>query len=169
MPELKTSIPLQIGLAADHGGFALKEQVHAFLSEQGHVILDFGAPTFNPADDYPDFVIPLAEAVANGRVTHGIAICSSGVGACIAANKIVGVKACLMHDYYSAHQGVEHDALNLLCLGGSVLGNALALDLISAFLQAKFTGQEGHQRRLEKIAALERRSLPHEKQSAYHA
>ncbi|MFH1756866.1 MAG: RpiB/LacA/LacB family sugar-phosphate isomerase, partial [Pseudomonadota bacterium] len=118
-------------------------------------VVDFGALKLNPADDYPDFVIPMAKAVAGGEVDRGIAICGSGVGACVAANKITGVRAALVLDVFSAHQGVEDDDMNVICLGGRVTGFALAWDLIQAFLTARFIGTERHRRRLNKIAALE--------------
>jgi len=158
---------MRIGIAADHGGFALKQQLVHQLEAQRFQVVDFGAGELDPLDDYPDFVFPLAQAVANGEVSRGIAVCGSGVGACIAANKMPGVRACLIQDYYSAHQGVEHDDLNLLCLGGEVVGNALAWNLVNAFLQAKFTGEERHQRRLDKITAFERQFLSSEKASIH--
>jgi ribose 5-phosphate isomerase B len=163
---------MRVGLAADHGGFALKQQLIRQLEARGFSCTDYGATRLDPDDDFPDFVIPLAQAVAHGTVDRGLAVCGSGVGACIVANKIAGVRACLIHDYYSAHQGVEHDQLNLLCLGGSIVGDALAWDLVMAFLNATFTGEARHQRRLDKIAALERqemgRSNHHAHEPAYH-
>jgi ribose 5-phosphate isomerase B len=168
---------MRIGLAADHGGFTLKQQLIHQLEAQGFSCKDYGATHLEPGDDYPDFVIPLAQAVAKGEVDRGLAICGSGVGACIAANKVFGVRACLIHDYYSAHQGVEHDNLNLLCLGGKIIGDALAWDLVIAFLNARYTGEARHQRRLDKIAALEHQEMKrpetgrrgrHEHEPAYH-
>lgn len=144
-----------IGIAADHGGFELKKHIHEYLAGLGHEIKDFGAFELNNADDYPDFVIPLARSVAAKEVERGIAICGSGVGASIAANKIHGVRAALINDHFSAHQGVEDDDLNLLCLGGRVAGNHVAKEYIQSFLEAKFTGAERHQRRLAKVEALE--------------
>lgn len=144
-----------IGIAADHGGFELKKLVHDFLVAQKHEIIDFGAYENNPADDYPDFVIPLAKAVAEKKAERGIAICGSGVGAAIAANKVAGVRAALIQDYFSAHQGVEDDDMNLLCLGGRVTGVMAAEEFIRSFLNAKFTGAERHKRRLQKVQALE--------------
>jgi ribose 5-phosphate isomerase B len=146
-----------IGIAADHGGFALKERVRESLHGSGMDVKDFGAFTFEPGDDFVDFVAPLALAVANGEVQRGIAICASGVGACVAANKISGARACLIVDVYSAHQGVEDDDMNILCLGGGVTGYELAWDLIQTFLAAHYQALERFQRRLSKIAALERR------------
>lgn len=144
----------KIGICADHGGFELKEGLKAYLKEQGREVVDFGADELNTDDDYPDFVIPLARAVADGKVLRGIAICGSGVGACIAANKVEGVRAALIVDYFSAHQGVEDDDMNVICLGGRVTGNLVAKELVAAFLGAKFIGAERHVRRLNKISAL---------------
>jgi len=146
---------MRVGIAADHGGFALKEHVVDFLSEMGYKVAEFGASGLDPQDDYPDFVIPLARAVAAGEVERGIAICGSGVGASIAANKVSGVRAGLVHDGFSAHQGVEDDNMNILCLGGRVIGYALAQELVETFLSAHFSGGERHRRRLAKVAALE--------------
>lgn len=145
----------KIGICADHGGFELKERITSFLKENDFQPIDFGAMKLDSTDDFPDYVIPLAKAVAAGEVFRGIAICGSGVGACIAANKIPGVRAALITDYFSAHQGVEDDAMNLICLGGRVTGYASAEDLVLAFLNAKFIGAERHIRRLEKIQDLE--------------
>lgn len=146
---------MKIGIAADHGGFELKESLRAYLMAAGYEVKDFGAYELNNADDYPDFVIPLANAVASGDIERGIAVCGSGVGAAVAANKIAGVRAALINDHFSAHQGVEDDDLNVLCLGGRVTGKMAAQELITAFLNAKFTGEERHRRRLQKIKALE--------------
>jgi ribose 5-phosphate isomerase B len=146
---------MHIGIAADHGGFTMKEQMAASLREEGYEITDFGAMEFDPEDDYPDFVIPLAKAVADGRLDRGIAFCSSGVGASIAATKIPGVRAALVHDDYSAHQGVEHDDMNVICIGSQVVGYAQAWELVRTFLAATFNGAERHRRRLAKVAALE--------------
>ena len=148
---------MRIGIAGDHGGFELKQRLAALLREAGHVVIDFGPITFDPADDYPDFVIPMARAVAEGRADRAIAVCGSGVGACIAANKVAGVRAALVHDIFSAHQGVEDDDMSVLCLGGRVVGFALAWDLVKAFLSARFSGAERHIRRLGKIRDLERK------------
>jgi ribose 5-phosphate isomerase B len=146
---------LSVGITADHGGFNLKEQLADDLRQGEYEVLDFGAYELLPGDDYPDYVIPLAQAVAKGEVARGIAICGSGVGACVAANKVPGVRAGLIHDVYSARQGVEDDAMNVLCLGGRVIGYALAWELVEAFLTAQFRGDERFRRRLDKIAALE--------------
>ena len=146
---------MKIGIAADHGGYALKEVIHPFLTEAGYEVVDFGAYSQNNLDDYPDFVVPLAKAVAGKEVDRGIAICGSGVGASIVANKVAGVRAALIHDHFSAHQGVEDDDMNLLCLGGRVTGDMAAEELILAFLKAEFTGAERHLRRLQKVKQLE--------------
>jgi ribose 5-phosphate isomerase B len=146
---------MTIGVAADHGGFALKAQMATALKASGFEVTDFGAHELIEGDDYPDFVVPLARAVARGEVTRGLAICGSGVGACVAANKVSGVRAALITDPFSAHQGVEDDDMNVMCLGGLVTGQALAWDLVQAFLSAHFKGAERFGRRLAKVAALE--------------
>lgn len=146
---------MKIGIAADHGGLELKNTVKLFLEEKGYEVKDFGAFEFVSTDDYPDFVIPLAKAVAAKEVFRGIAICGSGVGACFAVNKIEGIRAALIHDHFSAHQGVEDDDMNLICLGGRVTGYAAAQELILAFLNAKYIGAERHERRLQKVKAIE--------------
>jgi ribose 5-phosphate isomerase B len=146
---------MRVGIAADHGGYTLKEQLVQQLSDSGYEVEDFGACGLDPGDDYPDFVIPLSRAVAMGQVGRGIAICGSGVGACVAANKVLGVQAGLIHDVYSAHQGVEDDNMNVLCLGARVIGYALAWELVRTFLAAGFKGDERFRRRLLKIAELE--------------
>ncbi|MGA2090187.1 MAG: RpiB/LacA/LacB family sugar-phosphate isomerase [Endomicrobiales bacterium] len=146
---------MRIGIAADHGGFELKVKLIAALKSEGYTVVDFGAKKLVRGDDYPDFVAPLARAVAKGEITRGLAICGSGVGACVAANKVAGVRACLIHETFSAHQGVEDDNMNMICLGGRVIGYELARELVKTFLQAKFNGTERFKRRLEKVAALE--------------
>jgi ribose 5-phosphate isomerase B len=158
MPDLLTivpSAPKLIGIAADHGGYALKESLIRRLREAGHEVVDFGDEQPTLDDDYPDFVVPLAHAVARGEVERGVAICASGVGACVIANKIPNVRACLIHEIFSAHQGVEDDDLNMICLGGFIIGQALAWDLVQTFLAAKFSGEERHVRRLAKVADIE--------------
>jgi ribose 5-phosphate isomerase B len=147
---------MRLGIATDHGGFELKQTLVARLVAAGHEIVDFGAHMLTPDDDYPDFVIPLARAVAAGSVERGVAVCGSGVGASVCANKIKGVRACLIEDHFSAKQGVEDDDMNVICLGGRIEGPELAWDLVQTFLQAKFSGAARHQRRLQKVAALER-------------
>lgn len=146
---------MKIGIAADHGGFALKQIIHPYLVSLNHEIIDYGAYVQDDLDDYPDFVTPLARAVSAGEIERGIAVCGSGVGAAIVANKIKGVRASLITDYFSAHQGVEDDDMNLLCLGGRITGYAVAKELIKGFLNAKFSGGEKYVRRLNKIIALE--------------
>ena len=151
-------LPIQrklVGIAADHGGFELKQFLAEKLREAGYEIIDFGDrhPQFD--DDYPDYVVPLARAIAGGDVERGVAICGSGVGASVAANKIAGVRACLIHETFSARQGVEDDDLNMICLGGLVVGHALAWELVQTFLAARFSGAERHCRRLAKLAELE--------------
>jgi ribose 5-phosphate isomerase B len=149
----------RIGVAADHAGFELKEYVRKMLIETGHEVIDFGNATLNPADDYPDYVIPLAQAIANGKADRGIAVCGSGVGASIAANKMAGVRACLIHEKFSAKQGVEDDDMNMICLGGRVVDHTLAWELITIFLASEFSGAERHVRRLAKVAALENNKI----------
>ncbi len=146
---------MRIGIAADHGGFSMKERLVQLLRDKGYEVTDFGAHRLDPEDDYPDFVIPLAREVARGKVERGIALCSSGVGASIAANKIPGARAALIHDDYSAHQGVEDDDMNIICLGSLVIGFAQACELLKSFLAASFSSAERHRRRLAKVAALE--------------
>ena len=146
---------MRIGIAADHGGFSLKVELSESLSRGGYHVADFGADRLDPADDYPDFVVPLARAVAAGEVERGVALCGSGVGASIAANKVPGVRAGLIHDVFSAHQGVKDDDMTVFCLGGRVIGSALALELIEAFLTTHFSGAARHRRRLAKVQALE--------------
>ncbi|HVC93392.1 MAG TPA: RpiB/LacA/LacB family sugar-phosphate isomerase [Pirellulales bacterium] len=146
---------MRVGIAADHEAFALKEQLAASLKAAGYELTDFGAHALTAGDDYPDYVAPLAKAVAGGEVLRGIAICGSGVGACVTANKIHAVRAGLCHDHFSAHQGVEDDDMNVLCLGSGVVGVALARELTQTFLAARFSGAERHRRRLAKVAALE--------------
>lgn len=147
---------MRIGIAADHGGFELKAQLILALTVAGYAVKDFGANELVEGDDYPDFVIPLARAIAAGEVTRGLAICGSGVGACVAANKVPGVRAALITDAFSAHQGVEDDDMNVLCLGGRVTGSSLAWELVKTFLNADFKQNERYLRRLEKVAALEK-------------
>lgn len=146
---------MRVGLAADHGGFELKEKMAEELRAAGYEVVDYGAHEYQAQDDYPDFVTPLARAVARGEVDRGIAICGSGVGASVAANKIPGVRAALITDPYSAHQGVEDDDMNIMCLGGRVTCYALAWDLIQTFLKSRFKALPRYQRRLDKLAALE--------------
>jgi ribose 5-phosphate isomerase B len=145
---------MRIGFATDHGDYVLKDPTLKALHDSGHEVRDFGAYQLDAGDDYPDFVIPLARAVAEAEVERGIAICGSGVGASFTANKIRGVHSALIHESFSAHQGVEDDDMNLLCLGGRTLGLALAHEIIQIYLAAHFTGAERFLRRLAKVAAL---------------
>ena len=142
---------MRIGIATDHGGFALKEELVARLRAAGHEIVDFGAHSLDPGDDYPDFVFPLARAVAAAEVERGIAICGSGVGASVCANQVRGVRACLIHDHFSARQGVEDDHMNILCMGGRTVGPEVAWDLVRTFAEAFFSREERHLRRLAKV------------------
>ena len=150
---------MKIGIAADHGGFELKEQLIAYLKPLGYEIEDFGAYKLDTSDDYPDFIVPLAQAVAAGELSRGIAVCGSGVGASVAANKIAGARAALITEHFSAHQGVEDDDLNIICLGGRITGYVAAEELVLAFLRAEFSGADRHQRRLEKVRVLEKENL----------
>jgi ribose 5-phosphate isomerase B len=146
---------MRVGISCDHGGFELKEYLILALRNADYEVVDYGAKALNPEDDFPDFVLPMARAVAGGEVSRGLAICESGVGACIAANKVPGVRAALIADSFSAHQGVEDDNMNVLCLGGQVTGQALAWDLVQAFLGSNFKDLERFRRRLAKISVLE--------------
>jgi ribose 5-phosphate isomerase B len=147
---------MKIALGADHAGFELKERVKAQLLESKHDVLDLGTDSTKPVD-YPDFAEAVALAVRDGKARRGIVMCGSGVGASVAANKVPGIRAGLCHDHYSAHQGVEHDDMNVLVLGGRVIGQSVALELVRAFLCAEFSGEERHERRLQKVKAIEAR------------
>ncbi len=151
---------IRIGVATDHGGYKLKSVLVIFLKNAGYEVFDFGAQILSEEDDYPDYVIPLAKAVASGEVFRGVAICGSGVGACIVANKIVGARAALINDSFSAHQGVEDDDMNILCLGGGVTGPDLACELVELFVKANFKGDERFKRRLNKVALIENQRDP---------
>lgn len=150
-PETKK----RIGIAADHGGYELKEQLSAALLKAGYDFVDFGAYELDKDDDYPDIILPLAYAVGKGDVARGIAICGSGVGACIAANKVPGVHAAIITDPFSAHQGVEDDDMNIICLGGRVTGPSLAWELVSIFLNARFKDSGRFLRRLNKVSSID--------------
>jgi len=152
---------MRVGIAADHGGFGLKQELLVQLRAAGHEVVDFGAHSLMTDDDYPDFVIPLAQAVAAGDVDRGVAICGSGVGASVCANKVTGVRAALIHDRFSARQGVEDDHMNLLCIGGRTVAPAVAWDLLQTFLAAEFSDDERHLRRLSKVAAVGADQKPH--------
>ena len=146
---------MKIAIAADHGGFPLKDRMKSVIEDAGHEAVDLGAHEHDPADDYPDFARYIGQAIQHGQVERGVLLCGSGVGACIAANKMDGVRASVCHDVYSAHQGVEHDAMNVLCLGSRIIGPQLAEDLVRAFLGATFSPEERFQRRLDKVNAIE--------------
>ena len=147
---------MRLGIATDHGGLSLKEDLVTRLRAAGHEVVDFGANVLDTADDYPDFVIPLAHAVAAGKVERGIAVCGSGVGASVCANKIHGVRASLVSDHFSARQGVEDDHMNIICMGGRTLGPFAAWDILEAYLAAEFSQAPRHLRRLAKVASLEK-------------
>lgn len=146
---------MRIGIATDHGGFSLKQELVAQLRTAGYEVMDFGAHDVNPSDDYTDLVVPMARAVAAGKVERGVAICGSGVGASVCANKLPDVRAAIIHDHFSAVQGVEDDDMNVICMGGRTVGPAVAWDLVQAFLGATFSHADRHERRLSKVAALE--------------
>jgi ribose 5-phosphate isomerase B len=146
---------MRIGIATDHGGYGLKEELVAQLRKAGHEVVDFGAHKSTPDDDYPDFVIPLTKAVVAGDVERGVAICGSGVGAAVCANKVPGARASLIHDHFSAKQGVEDDHMNILCMGGRTVGPSVAWDLVQTFLAAEYSQAPRHLRRIGKVAALE--------------
>jgi ribose 5-phosphate isomerase B len=150
---------MRVGIATDHGGFSLKEDLGAQLRAAGHEVIDFGADKLRPDDDYPDFVVPLAQAVAASTVERGVAVCGSGVGASICANKIPGVRAALIHDHFSAGQGVEDDHMNIICLGGRTVGPSVAWELVQTFLAAEYSQAARHLRRLMKVSILERQPM----------
>src|ERR1035438_2897798 len=152
--ELRRTLQ-RIGIAADHGGYELKEYLAGKLRAAGHKVIDFGDGRPKEEDDDPDFIVPLARAVADRKVERGVGICGSGVGASVCANKVAGVRACLIHEKFSAHQGVEDDDLNLICFGGLVVGHAVAWELTQTFLAAQFIGAERFRRRLAKVVDLE--------------
>ena len=156
--NLLPKAPKRIGIAADHGGYELKEYLAGKLRETGHEVVDFGDVRPGEDDDYPDFIVPLARALAAGTVERAVGVCGSGVGASVCANKVAGVRACLIHESYSAHQGVEDDDLNMICLGGLVVGKAIAWELVHTFLAARFTGADRFRRRLAKVSELESRT-----------
>ena len=155
-----------VGIATDHGGFALKEELVAKLRAAAHEIVDFGAHEGNPDDDYPGYVVPLARAVAAGNVDRGVAICGSGVGASVCANKVQGIRAALIHDHVSAKQGVEDDHMSIICMGGRTVGPSVAWDLIQTFLTAEFSHADRHLRRLNKAALVEAERISGARQAA---
>jgi RpiB/LacA/LacB family sugar-phosphate isomerase len=147
---------MHVAVGADHAGFLLKQELASFIATLGHTVQDLGTQSLDPVD-YPDYAEAVALAVRDGRADRGLMICGSGVGASVAANKVPGIRAAICHDTYSAHQGVEHDNMNILVLGARIIGTALARELLAAFLAAKFSGEERHVRRLAKIRAMEGR------------
>jgi ribose 5-phosphate isomerase B len=159
---------MRIGIATDHGGYGLKEGLVARLRGAGHEIIDFGAYKLSSDDDYPDFVIPLAKAVVAGEVERGVAVCGSGVGAAICANKIPGARASLIHDHFSARQGVEDDHMNILCMGGRTVGPAVAWDLVQTYISSEYSQAARHLRRLDKVAALEQAKLEEVKENNFY-
>jgi ribose 5-phosphate isomerase B len=146
---------MRIAIGGDHAGFHAKGELAAYLKELGHEVRDMGAHEYDSDDDYPDFTLAVAKAVASGEAERGVMVCGSGVGASVAANKVRGVRAAMCHDTYSAHQGVEHDDMNVLCLGARIVGMSLAKEVVAAYLDARFSGEERHKRRLEKVKAIE--------------
>lgn len=147
---------MKIAMASDHAGLVLKDSLKPLVAQLGHEIVDVGAHTNDPLDDYPDFALLLGQAIVAGKAQRGLLFCGSGIGASVAANKITGIRAGNCTDHYSAHQGVEHDDMNVLVIGGRIVGGAVAEEMVRAFLAAKFTGEPRHQRRLDKVLAIER-------------
>lgn len=148
---------MRIAMASDHAGFDLKRDLAVYVAGLGHEVLDLGAHSYEPGDDYPDFAEALGIAVKDGKADRGVLVCGSGVGASVAVNKVVGIRAAVCHDTYSAHQGVEHDDMNVLVMGSRVVAIELAKELVRNFLGAKFSGEERHVRRLGKVKAIEER------------
>ena len=151
---------MRIAIGADHAGYELKAPLAELLEGLGHEVTDVGAHSVDPSDDYPDFAKALAERVASSQAERGVIVCGSGVGASVAANKVRGVRASVCHDTYSAHQGVEHDDMNVLCLGARIVGEELARELVTAFVAATFSGDERHRRRLDKVLVMEADASP---------
>ena len=146
---------MRISVAADHNGYELKNEISEILKREGHDVIDIGPHSLDPLDDYPDFAKPLAKSVSSGETDRGIMVCGSGVGASVAANKVKGVRAAVCHDIYSAHQGVEHDDMNVLCLGSRIVGTEVVREFVSAFITAEYTNEERHARRLNKVIEME--------------
>jgi ribose 5-phosphate isomerase B len=146
---------MRIAIGADHAGVVLSELIIAELRRLGHDVVDFGGHDPNSADDYPDYAVAVGSVVAAGRCERGLLVCGSGVGVSVAANKIAGIRAGLCHDTYSAHQGVEHDDMNVICIGARVIGSELAMEIVHAFIAARFMREERHLRRLSKVLAIE--------------
>lgn len=149
---------MRIGIGTDHAGFRMKEMLAAFLADAGHEVVDFGTDS-EESVDYPDYAELVADAVRNGTVDRGVLVCGSGVGMCLAANKVPGVRAGVSHDTYSAHQGVEHDDMNVLCIGARVIGDELAREIVTRFVDARFSGEERHRRRVDKLLAIESKHM----------
>jgi ribose 5-phosphate isomerase B len=147
---------VKVAVAADHAGFALKERISDAIRSARHEVVDCGPDQLIPGDDYPDYAERVARAILDGRAERAVLICGSGVGASVAANKFAGIRAALCHDTFSAHQGVEDDSMNVLCLGARVVGPSLAEELVAAFLRARFSGAERHARRVAKVSSFER-------------
>ena len=150
---------MKIAIAADHAGYELKALLVPWLNTAGHQIIDLGAHQLDPDDDYPDYAAAVAQNVQSGGAQRGIVVCGSGVGACIAANKVPGIRACLCHDTYTGHQGVEHDDMNVICLGARIIGVELAKEILQGFLSANFLPEPRFRRRLEKLLKLERQGI----------
>ena len=148
----------RVGIASDHGGYPLKVELAPWLEAEGYEVIDLGAHELDPLDDYPDFADAAAQAVVSGRVERAIVFCGSGAGASITANKVPGVRAAVCHDTYSAHQAVEHDDMNIICIGARIIGGEVARELVTAFLSAQLLDGEKYHRRLAKVAAIEKRS-----------
>lgn len=146
---------MRIAIGADHGGYPAKAPLTELLAAQGHEVIDLGAHDYDAADDYPDFAKAVAECVASNAADRGVMLCGSGVGAAVAANKVRGIRASVCHDTYSAHQGVEHDDMNVLCLGARIIGEELAKEIAAAFAAAQFSGEERHKRRMQKVLDME--------------
>ena len=146
---------MRIAVGGDHAGFAMKGDMVSHLETAGHHVLDLGPERYDPDDDYPDFARVVAEAVVSGKAERGVLVCGSGVGACVAANKVAGIRASVCHDTYSAHQGVEHDDMNMLCLGARIIGFEVAREVVNAFTAARYSGEARHERRLGKVRAME--------------
>ena len=150
---------MQVAIAADHAGYEMKALLVPWLNSAGHQVIDLGAHQLEPDDDYPDYAAAVAQRIQSGGAERGIVVCGSGVGACIAANKVPGIRACLCHDTYTGHQGVEHDDMNVICLGARIIGLELAKEILQAFLSANFLPEPRFHRRLEKLLQLEQQGV----------
>ncbi len=150
---------MKVAVSADHAGFEMKAEIIGWMESKGHQVKDLGAYVLDPEDDYPDFAVAVARSLCSGETEKGVIICGSGVGACVTANKVRGIRACLCHDTYTARQGVEHDDMNVVCIGGRVIGIELAKAVLEAFLEARFIPEPRFQRRLDKLAQVEQNGL----------